>query len=90
MLYGFTPSNSNLTGRFVPGRKHSPTKATKQLALWSGKYLKSGEVIVAIISMNLVNRQLAVLNPGSLVNRQLTVLNPGRLGDAGCICCTPM
>ena len=45
-------------------------------ALWSGKYFKYGEVIVAIIST-------------SLVNHQVVMLNPSRLGDAGCICCTP-
>ena len=83
MSYGFTPSDLNqqqlLAGRFVLGKKKtliSLKKAAKQLALWLGRYLKFGEVIVAVMSTSLANHHLAVLNPGSLV-------------DTGCLGYTP-
>lgn len=63
-------------GDLFQGENTQIPKEGYKTALWSGKYLKYREVIVDIIST-------------SPVNCQLTVLNPGRLGDTGCICCTP-
>ena len=69
MLYGFTLCKRSelamATSWVVCPREQILKKGHK---ITSALYLKFGEVFVAIMSMSLVNHQLAVLNPGGLVD----------------------
>ena len=67
MLYGFTQCKRCESAL---GENAQILKKGHEIA--SALYLKFGEAFVAIMSMSLVNSQLAVLNPGRLV-------------DSGCI-----